>query len=79
MDVLNGWMEGDILELMRLMIQYDMECEFRKITSDLLNSPLESYRGILTYLSESIGLEHTDKTLRKYLEILKKQKDLKKN
>ncbi len=72
-DVLDGWMEGYILELMELMIQYGMEDEFRKITSDLLNSPLESYQGCITYLLESIGLDNKDKKLSKYIGILKRE------
>jgi len=48
-DVLNGWMEGDIIELMNFMIDLDMTKEFEKITTDLQNSPLVSYKNILKY------------------------------
>lgn len=72
-DVLNGWMEGYIIELIVYMIDLDMEKEFKKITTDLQNSPLESYRGIINYFIDYIGLDNNDKTLNKYLGILRQE------
>ena len=71
-DVLNGWMEGYIIELMIFMIDLDMEEEFKKITTDLQNSPLESYRGIINYLIGYIGANVDDK-IKKYIDILKQK------
>jgi hypothetical protein len=70
-DVLNGWMEGYIMELMEYMIDLDMEEEFEKITTDLSKSPLESYRGIINYFIGYIGANVYDK-IKKYIDILKK-------
>ena len=74
-DVLNGWMEGYIIELMNFMIDLDMEEEFKKITTDLQNSPLESYRGIINYFIGYIGANVKDTTkLEKYIDILNEAK-----
>ena len=73
-DVLNGWMEGHVMELMELMIDLDMEEEFKKITTDLQNSPLESYRGIINYLFGYIGANVKDTKLEKYIDILNEAK-----
>ena len=45
----------------------------KKITTDLQNSPLESYRGIINYFIDYIGLDNNDKTLNKYLGILRQE------
>lgn len=68
-DVLNGWMEGYVMELMECMIDLDMEEEFKKITTDLSKSPLESYRDIINYFIGYIGANVDDK-IKKYIDIL---------
>ena len=75
-DVLNGWMEGHIIELMERMIDLDMKEEFKKITTDLQNSPLESYRGIINYFIGYIGANVDDK-IKKYIDILNQAKLIK--
>ena len=73
-DVLNGWMEGHVMELMECMIDLDMEEEFKKITTDLSKSPLKSYRGIINYLFGYIGANVKDTKLEKYIDILNEAK-----
>ena len=73
-DVLNGWMEGHVMELMEIMIDLDMEEEFKKITTDLSKSPLKSYRGIINYLFGYIGANVKDTKLEKYIDILNEAK-----
>ena len=73
-DVLNGWMEGYIMELMDCMIDLDMEEEFEKITTDLSKSPLKSYRGIINYFIGYIGANVKDTKLKKYIDILNEAK-----
>jgi len=73
-DVLNGWMEGHIIELMERMIDLDMEEEFEIITTDLSKSPLKSYRGIINYLFGYIGANVKDTKLEKYIDILNEAK-----
>jgi hypothetical protein len=73
-DVLNGWMEGYVMELMDCMIDLDMEEEFKKITTDLQNSPLKSYRGIINYFIGYIGTNVKDTKLEKYIDILNQAK-----
>ena len=41
------------------------EEEFKKITTDLQNSPLESYRGIINYFIDYIGVNVKDTKLKK--------------
>lgn len=69
-DIINGWMEGSIVYLVKMIIELDMEEEFNKIVTDIKNSTLESYRDIIPYLSEIMDNVKDDKKYKKYFDIL---------
>lgn len=69
-DIINGWMEGSIVYLVKMIIELDMEEEFNKIVTDIKNSTLESYRDIIPYLIEIMDNVKDDKKYKKYFDIL---------
>lgn len=69
-DIINGWMEGSIVYLVKMIIELDMEEEFNKIVTNIKNSTLESYRDIIPYLIEIMDNVKDDKKYKKYFDIL---------
>jgi len=69
-DIINGWMEGSIVYIVKMIIELDMEEEFNKIVTDIKNSTLESYRDIISYMIEIMDNVKDDKKYKKYFDIL---------
>lgn len=69
-DIINGWMEGSIVYLVKMIIELDMEEEFNKIVTNIKNSTLESYRDIIPYLIEIMDNVKDDKKYKRYFDIL---------
>lgn len=73
-DIINGWMEPSIVNLVEMIIELDMEEEFNKIVTNIKNSTLESYRDIIPYLIEIMDNVKDDKKYKKYFDILNQYK-----
>lgn len=75
-DIINGWMEGDILCLIDEIIELDldMEEEFYKIVSDIKKSTLKSYCDIIPYLIKKMDNIKNEIRYKKYFDILRGKK-----
>ena len=52
-EIIDGWLEGDIISLILDIIELDLEEEFNKIVSEIKKSTAESYRNIIGYMIEN--------------------------
>jgi len=70
-DIINGWMEGSILSLLQMMIELDMEEDFKKIVNDIRYSTIEWYRDIIPHLIERMDKVKNEDKYSKYFDILR--------
>lgn len=70
-DIIDGWMEGDILSLLDMMIELNLEEDFSKIINDIRYTTIESFRSIIPYFIELMENDKDDKKYSKYYDILR--------
>lgn len=71
-DVIDGFYEGDILNLLYEMIDFEMEDEFNIIVNEIKKSSLKSYRNIIPHIIDSLNNLKEESKYIKFLEILRK-------
>lgn len=49
-DIIDGYLEGDIISFMELLVTYDKKIEFEQICESIYKSELKSFREINNYL-----------------------------
>ena len=53
-DIIDGYLEGDIISFMELLVKYDKKNEFEKICECITKTEIESFREINNYLLSKI-------------------------
>jgi hypothetical protein len=71
-DIIDGWMEGDILSLMELMIELNVKKEdFAFFVESVYYSPLKSFKETIPYLLDKLDVEKKLSESSPYYKILR--------